>query len=392
MQGFVERILIMLFLAMLGACQASETKLDETPDYSETPIDELQHLHKKGDVHATFTLGFNHFFNDDNSLKSNVSNVERGLAYLQEAHDKGHIEAHSSLSTIYQFGLFGIPEDFEKANKYSLQGAQRGSNVGKLNYGLHNLSNQNKEFANRAHDYLIEVATEDYIGGPANEHLSRLYYFGNDNFETNYESARLFAENCILFGDSEGWCEFILARDLSEGWGGPKHNNRSAELFIQAGEKGYPAAMWYAGINALNGTGVIKNEETAFEWVKKSSESDYGQAMISLGVMYALGQGTEINYEKAYASYTRAAKLGSAHAIRSMAGMHCDGQGRPASDEICFSGVFLAMEHGDDQAPLLLKNWFTISDTDVEKVRISRPSEENFWTSEFPWLLESDPK
>ena len=388
MRVFTSNILKIIFLILVSACQAKSIS-DEIPtDYSKITTEELLRLHENNDLQATFTLGFNHFFNDDASVKDNVTDVETGLAYLQEAHDKGHMEAHANLSLIYEMGLFDVPTDHQRANQYNLDGAERGSTTGKLNFGLHNLYNESKEIALKAHDYLFDVASVDNLGGVANEHLAHLYYFGNKYFDTNFEKARAFAENCVLFDSSEGWCEFILARDLSEGWGGPKDINRSAELFIKAGEKGNATAMWYAGMNALNGTGVERDEKSAFEWVKKSSELDYMDAMISLGVMHALGQGTEIDFEKSYNSYVRAAKLGSAHAIRAMAGMYCKGQGRQEDDEKCFSGTYLAMEHGDDQAPLLLKDWFVISDSEIETMKKQRPPQESYWTAQYPWLSD----
>ena len=298
------------------------------------------------------------------------------------------MQAHSTLSTIYEFGLFNIPEDIDRANSYNLEGAKRGSSIGKVNYGLHNLHSSKKDISQRAHDYLVEVAAEDSIGGLANQHLTELYYFGNDHYESNYENARLFAENCVAFGDSEGACEFILARDFQNGWGGPEDQKRSAELFLLGAQAGNARAMWYAGMNALNGNNVEKNEMTAFEWVSKAADSDDKEAMISLGVMYALGQGTAIDYEKSYASYERAAMLESAHAIRSMAGMHCGGEGQAVNDKICLAGLILATKHNDDEAPLLLENWFDLSNFDMNQSQTTLKSEFAFWTNQFPWLLE----
>jgi len=354
---FIKFVIILVTISTLYACQADKTNLNNPPDYSQTSTEDLQRLHKKGDIHATFTLGFNHLFKEDGNPRDNVANVDSNLKLLETAHNKGHMQAHSILSSIYEMGLFGINKDPEKADRYNLEGAERGSNVGKLNYGLHNLNDSSEIIANRAHDYLIEIAADELLGGIANEHLTQLYYFGNNVYERDIESARLFAENCVIFGDSQGWCEFILARDLSEGWSGDKDEKRSAKLFLESANK-------------------------------RAAEAGNQDAMISLGVMYALGQGTDIDYEKSYASYTHAAKLGSSHAIRSMSGMHCQGHAQNKDKEICFSGIFLAMEHGDDQAPTLIKDWFVISDSDIEKTRKSRPPKEAFWTEKYPWLLE----
>ena len=379
-------------LIFFVSCSKPKTISNQPIDYSTATHEQLMELHTKGDIDATYTLGFNLLFNEDASIKENVVNAEAGLNFLETAHENGHLNAHSSLSLIYENGLFDFPADNERANEYNLEGAKRGSSTGKINFGLRNLNSENKETAQLAHDYLFDVAEEENLGGIANEYLAHLYYFGSEHFEVDYEAGRLFSENCILFQNPNGWCEYILARDLSQGLGGPKEINRSSLLFNQAGDKGHAAAMWYSGMNALNGIGVEKSEKNAFDWVRKSAEHNYLDGITSLAVMYALGQGTEIDYQKSYTYYDRAATHGSAHAIRSMAAMHCDGNGRDINDEVCFSGVFLAMEHGDKEASLFLKDRFVISDDQIKTISKTRPAQEKFWTSKFPWLVKNEEK
>ncbi|MEP1229803.1 MAG: hypothetical protein ABJG88_03940 [Litorimonas sp.] len=387
---FIKIITIIVGLIACIQCAPKNTSgtIDETLDYSQASTEELLKRHESGDVHATFSLGFYHFFNEDTSVKEDVKDVDVGLKYLQDAHDKGHMTAHSNLSLIYEMGLFDVEVDEERANNYTLQGAQRGSDIGKLNYGLHNLDNADAKIAQQSHDYLFEIADKDQVGGVANQYLANLYYFGNQHFDVDYESARLFAENCVLFKTSEGRCEFILARDYSQGWGGPENQERSAVLFLQGAERGSAAAMWYAGMNALNGDYVEKNEVDAFKWVKKSAALDYQNALISLGVMHALGQGTDIDYKQAYSSYNRAAILESPHAIRSIAGMYCNGEGRDVDTDKCAAGLFLAWEHGDDQASLLLNDYFSFTQNDLVSLKTQQLPKKTYWTEKYPWLLK----
>ena len=387
MRLFISIIILIIFSLSVYNGSAAQTG-EDYPDYSEVSTEELQRLYKVGDVHAGYTLGYNFFFTHDGEPKDNVKDVSRGLALLQEAHDKNHDSAHSILGTIYQLGMFGVDIDIEKSNLYSLTAAQRGNVVGKVNYGVHNLYSQDKATAKRAHDYLVEIATEDFVGGTANEYLAKFYYFGSEIYQPNYESARTFAEACVVFGDSQGDCEYILARDYQNGWGGESDEKRSVELFLLGAERGNSAAMWYVGMHKLNGNQVEKNDVEAFMWVKKAAELDYENAMISLGVMYALGQGTEIDYEKSYTSYDRAAKLGSAHAVRAMASMHCNGEGRDINKPICRDGLILAAKHGEEVAPRLLNDFVGMSEDSIQAVDITRLPNASFWIESYPWLKD----
>jgi len=385
MRNFLKVVVICFLSASLFATVVAQER-----DYSNLSMSELEDLHLNGDIHATFTLGFNHFFYDDTSMKQGVTDVVFGLSLLEEAHEKGHGEANSLLNAIYLHGLFGLEEDIEKANRYSLKAAKRGSVVAKVNYGLQNIDSPNLSNAQRALDYLIEAKDHDKFGGEVSRELTLLHYFGNDHLKTDYVKARGFAEICVLFDESEGDCEFILARDYQNGWGGGVDEKRSAELFLQGAQSENSAAMWYTAMNILNGHHSEPKLEAAFEWVKKSAELDYENAMISLGVMYALGQGTDIDYEKSYAIYEKAANLGSAHALRAMAGMYCKAEGREEDLDICRSGLLLAAKFGDDQAPLLLKNLFKIEPNELTANLNDQNDGDTYWIQKFPWLSENN--
>ena len=387
MRLFINIITLIIFSLSVYGGSAAQTG-EDYPDYSETSTEELQRRYKTGDVHAGFTLGYNYFFDEDGNLKDNAPNVDKGLLYLDTAHNNGHISANSVLSMIYLNGLFNVKQDIELGHKYSLEAAEFGSAVGKLNYGVNNLNSADQDVAKRAHDYLLEIVTEDSYGGSASEQLAKLYYFGSDVYEADYESARVFAEACVIFGDSQGDCEYILARDYQNGWGGDADQKRSAELFLLGAEHGNPTAMWYAGMHFLNGDQVEKNEAEAFKWVKKAADLDDEWAMVSLGVMYALGQGTEIDYEKSYTSYGRAAKLGSAHAVRAMASMHCSGEGRDINKPICRDGLILAAKHGEKLAPKLLNDFVGMTEDGIQAADATRLPHANFWTESYPWLKD----
>jgi len=379
------KISALIFLIGVTFATLSEAHAEDKPDYSTYSTEKLTSLHEAGDIEATFVLGYNYFFQADGNIRESVSNIETGLSYLEHAHKEKHPNANTVLSTIYYNGLFDQNVDIERAHKYSLEGALNGSSGGKLNYGIHNVYSSTEEIAVRARGFLIDVADEDGLGGPANENLMEVYYFGTDVFEENFEAARLFAENCVTFGDSLGRCEFLLARDFQNGWGGEKDAKRSADLFLKGAEDGDAKAMWYAAMNLLE-NGNSESNVAAFEWVKKSADAEYIRGIISLATMHALGQGTEIDYGKAYATYQQAADLKSAHAIRSMASMHCAGEGREKDREICASGLILAYEHGDNIAFQNLRAWFDVSEKSFPDFKANNSTKSHYWVEKYEWL------
>ena len=357
----ITKTIIAFVLLGLTAVIARASDPEVYKDYSGKSESELIILHQNGDNHATFTLGYDGLFDHAAQPKAIPQGVVESMSYLEQAHNSGHGDAHSALSIIYKFGLFEVPEDFEKANNYSLEGAKRGSVVGKVNYGVDNVMSPNADIAKTAHDFLFEVAADDNVGAAANETLAKLYYFGSDVYEADYENARPFAESCVTFGRSEGRCEFLLARDFENGWGGPKDSDRSAKLFEVSAQNGNVRSMWKTGMNYLNGVGLEKDEVQAFAWVKKSANAGYTDGFISLAVMHALGQGTKVDSKAAFETYERAASLNSFHAVRGLSTMYCSGEAETRNDTLCAAGLIIAYEKDDDMAGPLLNKFFEIT-------------------------------
>jgi len=65
--------------------------------------------------------------------------------------------------------------------------------------------------------------------------------------------------------------------------------------------------------------------------------------------------------------------------------MYCLGEGREKNNAICKAGLFFAAKHGDDQAPLLLNDYFKRS---FEDINVSRLTETKFWSEKYPWVLD----
>ncbi len=62
---------------------------------------------------------------------------------------------------------------------------------------------------------------------------------------------------------------------------------------MRSAELDDPSAQYYLGLSLLNGTGVKKNEITAFKVFKKASESGMSHAQFELAKCYEDGIGTD---------------------------------------------------------------------------------------------------
>ncbi len=55
------------------------------------------------------------------------------------------------------------------------------------------------------------------------------------------------------------------------------------------------------------GTGVKRDREKAFFWIKRATDLDFGPAWTALGVCYKYGRGVPVDYAQAYRCFSKAA-------------------------------------------------------------------------------------
>jgi len=339
---------------------SSQSGSNTLPDYSTYSAAQIETLIEKGDMHALFTKAFNLVFDAETNLLENPD-FETALPLFQKAHDNGHDTANSFL-TIYYYGDFGHKPNIEKADKIAIEAAENGSGIALLNYAMRYNESDDTEKSDRAFSYLKTASTDPSVNEHIYPEILKLLYGMFDDRRSDLPAARKWAKKCVKDLPQDAHCQYLLARDYGNGWGGDVDAAKSTKHFLKSAELGDARAQWTVGMKHLNGDGVEKNETTAFEWVKKSADQEHLNGLISYGVMNAVGQGTEINKAESFKSYEKAAKLGSGHAIRSIGAMYCEGEAPRTDKDLCAAGLILAYEMEDDLAANLLGKFFEIED------------------------------
>ena len=332
----------------------------DIPDYSELSATELQTLVDQGDMHAVFTQGYNIIFDETANVRADAD-FSKAKTLLETAHAMGHDSANSILMLYYQ-GEFGQEPDFDKLESILLTSAERGSAVAKINYAHRFIQSEETEKSDRAFQYLNDAAADEVVREMAYPFLIEILYGAGSGTHTNQPLARKTAVECSELWPEDAFCNYILARDFQNGWGGEVNLAKSDFHFVNAAEAGDPRAQWQVGMNYLNGERVEANEKTAFGWIKKAAEQDYLNGLISYAVMNALGQGTEIDSAAAFKAYEAAASLGSGHAIRGLGSMYCSGEAPKTDKDLCGAALILGYEMGDMQAAALLDHFFQVTD------------------------------
>lgn len=94
-----------------------------------------------------------------------------------------------------------------------------------------------------------------------------------------------------------------------------------------AAQRGDAQAMLYLAWMFLDGLGVPKDAQRAFQWAVKSAEAGNARAMNQVGRQYALGQGVEAEPVKAYTYFRLGAEAGEMRAMHNLANGYANGAG-----------------------------------------------------------------
>jgi uncharacterized protein len=106
-----------------------------------------------------------------------------------------------------------------------------------------------------------------------------------------------------------------------------KNYNQAVQLFRQASELGYTAAMNGIGTRYRRGEGVPQDYALAREWFEKAAVLGNSDAITSLGILYENGQGVPQDYTKARELYEKAAALGNSGAMNQLTLLYAEGRG-----------------------------------------------------------------
>lgn len=120
---------------------------------------------------------------------------------------------------------------------------------------------------------------------------------------------------------------YEIANRLYSGTDGMEQDyDEAARVMKIAADKGNVLAQCDYGVYLINGDGVEKDEEEAFEYWKKSAESEFPPAMHKLGVCYFKGIcGAEQDNQKAFDYFTKAAEGGVKDSMFNLAFFYQEG-------------------------------------------------------------------
>ncbi|KAI8887598.1 HCP-like protein [Backusella circina FSU 941] len=125
-----------------------------------------------------------------------------------------------------------------------------------------------------------------------------------------------------------------------------RHNAIRVCSFIYLSiEKAYKLGELY-----LNGDGVEKNEQTAFDYFKIAADQGHVNAQYKLGFIYDNGLGLDQDYVTAIAWYKKAASQNHITANYRLGRMHFLGEGVEQDNDLVFEYFKVAAELGDAES------------------------------------------
>ena len=106
-----------------------------------------------------------------------------------------------------------------------------------------------------------------------------------------------------------------------------KQFSRALQLLTPHAEIGNSDAQHRLAIMYQNGLGQVRNEASAYRWMKCAADQDHSLALHALGYMYLDGDCTKQDDQKAVACFKKAVNLGLEGSMLALAQMYHQGRG-----------------------------------------------------------------
>lgn len=115
--------------------------------------------------------------------------------------------------------------------------------------------------------------------------------------------------------------------------GGPEQDHeRGIELWEQVAQSGDARAQWRMGRAYQTGSGVDRDRDLAYSWMRASADQGNAHAMEPLGSMYLRGHGTSVDEDEAYRLFSIGAQEGRSLAMVRLGRMYRDEGVGPTDD------------------------------------------------------------
>ena len=106
-----------------------------------------------------------------------------------------------------------------------------------------------------------------------------------------------------------------------------KQFSRAQQLLTPHAQIGNSDAQFRLAVMCQNGLGQVRNEASAYRWMKYAADQDHGLALHALGYMYLDGDCTNSDDQKAVACFEKAVNLGLEGSMLALAQLYQQGRG-----------------------------------------------------------------
>jgi len=229
----------------------------------------IEEAHKLGCIEATYRLAYLYMYGDKWGIKKDE---KKGFAYFQILAEKGEREAFCELGKCYYEGKV-VPQDFNKARECFEKAGRNGEYWLGLMYSKGDGVPQDYQ---KAHEYFFNVVREDYRGyGTYGPYIGKAYIALGDLYLTG----KIDVVNYI----------------------------KAMEYYQRVSR--YPEAQFKMGYIYENGYEIQKSYTKAKECYENAGKEGNLDALLRLGDFYLYGLAGKKDYMLSYAYYTLVIRL-----------------------------------------------------------------------------------
>ncbi|GLX78929.1 hypothetical protein tinsulaeT_22690 [Thalassotalea insulae] len=149
-----------------------------------------------------------------------------------------------------------------------------------------------------------------------------------------------------LLAEQYAPAQYQMAMIHLNGWGVKKDPQKAFELLTLAAAQNYPDALFSLSVMYSEGEVVDKDLKTAFVLMEKAANKNLASAQFNLGVMYADGIGVNKNSKRAVTWYKKAARQNYALAQFNLALMYFEGRGVKKDLNMSYVWNYIAAKSG----------------------------------------------
>ncbi len=318
-------------------------------------------------------------------------NFDKCVILYHKAAKGGNAHAQNAIAYLYNYGLYGVPQDSELAFEWYKKAAEQGHVSAMVNFGYLYETGNGTNSANPPEAFYypacvkqdLDIALSWYAKAAqlghkrANYYMSQIYYAKNN--QTKYAEAlrkaceqgdvEALAALAYFHRENKNVSEKELKNDVLLFEKLAILGNRTAQNCLSEMYKNYPeirqsleidrfedakkraeagdvTQQSRVGLKYIMGNGTQKDPLQAIIWLTLAAKAGNREAQYNLGKIYENGDGIEKSPTKAIKWYTKAANNNLTEAQNSLAACYSHGIGVQKDDKLAFIWFYLASAQG----------------------------------------------